>query len=176
MSKFTAIRDPALRLAIVDALDRARKLDLRAVPPATHECRINPGPLRALVNLALTDRALAGITEMWWEGGGSKIQHLVWPQWHGEDDTFYVHSLAGIEALTGLKKLTLATDADLEPLLQLGALKQARLFLAGGRQKTSAETLAALIARKVKVDVENYDLTPRAAKPLKLPRAPSTRS
>ena len=171
MSRFTELRDPALRLAIVDALVRARKLDLSAVPKATREHRINTKPLRALLNLELTDRALAGISEVWWAGGGSKIQHLVWPQWHGEDDTFYVHSLAGIEALTGLKKLTLATDADLAPLLQLGALQQARLCLAGGQSARSAAVLAELAARKVKLVRENHDLTPRAAKRLSLLRA-----
>lgn len=171
MANFTAIRDPALRLAVVSALSAARKLDLRAVPPATHEHRTNPRTLRALLTLAVTDRALAGIPELCWEGGGDKIQHLVWPMWHGEDDTFYVHSLAGIEALTGLEKLTLATDADLAPLLQLPALKQARLLLAGGQRERCARVLADLAARKVKVIAENMDLTPRAAKRLSLPRA-----
>lgn len=173
MSRFTAIRDPSLRLAILEHLERAGVLDLSAVPPATSEVRTNPRTLHALLNMQVRDRDLAGIAELSWEGGGQSIQHVVWPMWHGEDDTFYVHTLAGIEALTGLKKLLLATDADLAPLLELGALKQARLFLAGGRQATSADTIAALLARKVKLVVENYDRTPRASKPLELPRAPS---
>jgi hypothetical protein len=168
-TRFAAIRDPSLRLAVVEVLARARKLSLGDVPAASRQTRLNLPTLRALLTLDVPDSALAGITELWWEGGGHKIQHQIWPLWHGEDDTFFVHSLAGIEALTGLKKLTLATDADLAPLLQLGALESAFLQVAGGQLVRSAATLRDLEARGVKLKLEDRDLTPKARSPLKLP-------
>lgn len=170
MTRFESLRDPSLRLAVLETLGRARKVDLGGVPAATNQRRSNTKTLHALLRIAVPDSALAGIKELHWEGGGHKIQHLVWPLWHGEDDTFYVHTLAGIEALTGLKKLTLATDADLEPLLLLGSLKSTWLHLAGGQERQSAAVLRDLQARGVEVKVENRDPTPRAAKRLTLPR------
>ncbi|MFY0535236.1 DUF6892 domain-containing protein [Nannocystis pusilla] len=142
MSSFAAMRDPSLRLAVVEALNKARKLDLGDIPPATHQYRVNRKTLHALLSLKISDRALAGITELWWDAGGQPLQHRIWPMWHGEDDTFYVHKLAGIEALTGLTKLTLATDADLEPLLELPKLKSARLNLAGASTPPRARRTA----------------------------------
>jgi hypothetical protein len=168
MTRFEALRDPALRLAVVDTLSNARKLDLGGVPRATSQNRVNVKTLHALVALAVPDTALAAITELWWEGGGHKLQHVIWPQWHGEDDTFYVHSLAGIDGLAGLKRLTLAADADLEPLLQLPALRFARLLLAGGQ--ASSPIPGQLRARGVEVMVEDMNLVGKAARPLTLPR------
>ncbi|WAS91312.1 DUF6892 domain-containing protein [Nannocystis punicea] len=168
MSKFEALRDPALRLAVVETLSRAGKLDLGKIPKATGQDRVNTKTLQALVSLAVPDRALAGLHELWWEGGGHKVQHQVWPLWHGEDDTFYVHSLAGIEGLAGLRKLTLATDADLQPLQQLPELRWARLLLAGGQAKSAV--LAELRARKVEVIVEGMDAVPKSARPLPPPQ------
>lgn len=168
MSSFAAMRDPSLRLAVVEALNKARKLDLGDIPPATHQYRVNRKTLHALLSLKISDRALAGITELWWDAGGQPLQHRIWPMWHGEDDTFYVHKLTGIEALTGLTKLTVATDADLEPLLELPKLKSARLHLAGGQH--ASPVLDELRTRKVKLVTEDRSLTPHVRGRLTLPR------
>lgn len=168
MSLFTAIRDPSLRLAVVETLARARKLDLGGVPRASKQDRVDPKTLNALLTLEVPDAALAGISELWWEAGGHKIQHQIWPLWHGEDDTFYVHSLAGIEALSGLKKLVLATDADLRPLLPLKALKSVRLQLADAQHGSPVPD--ELRARGVDVHVELRLQVLAARKPLKLPK------
>lgn len=170
MSRFKQIRDPALRLAILSGLHDAGRLDLSPLPRAAKRDRINPAVLRALLRLPVTDEALAGLTALWWEGGGQRLQHLIWPLWHGEDDTFYVHDLTGLEALPGLRELVLATDAPLDPLLALPALQKVRLCLARGASERGADVLAALRARKVGVAAEDYGQVPRASSPLALPR------
>lgn len=170
VSRFQQIRDPALRLALLSGLHDAGRLDLSALPKAARRDRINPTVLRALLRLPVTDEALAGLAALWWEGGGHRLQHLIWPLWHGEDDTFYVHDLTGVEALPRVRELVLATDAPLEPLLALPALQKVRLCLARGARERGADVLAALRARKVAVQAEDYGQVPRASSPRTLSR------
>lgn len=97
--------DPNLRLAIIDALVRAKRLSL-SVPEARKRDAADAKVREALVRTPLTAELLGSLTELTWHGGHD-IQHRIWPEWDGENDTFDIRDLAGIEALANLQKLDL---------------------------------------------------------------------
>ena len=107
----------------------------------------------------------------------------VWPQWDGEDDTFCVRSLAGIEGFEGLEKLLLGEDVaiddlgpvarlqrllefelkrdplpSLRPLLECAALRRVKLAASAAQQE---DVLAELRARGVTVEVAGPAVTVR---------------
>jgi tetratricopeptide (TPR) repeat protein len=72
---------------------------------------------------------LPELTELGWEGGDD-LQGVCFNYWDGEDDTFDITSLAGIEQLISLriiKGLDLFNATDLEPLAALSRLETLHL-------------------------------------------------
>jgi tetratricopeptide (TPR) repeat protein len=69
--------------------------------------------------------AIAELTELSW-GGGDDLQHLCYNYWDGEDDTFTVTSLAGLEQCLNLQVIDhvdLFSVSDLTPLTGLTRLE-----------------------------------------------------
>jgi len=150
-----------------DLRDEQEDLEVRAALVGTPVSREMALAVREILNTVMPDPA----------------KFDVWPQWDGEDDTFTVRSLAGIEAFEGLEKLLLGTDVaiddlgpvarlsrlqefeldrdplpSLRPLLECGALRRVRLSSAASAQE---DVLAALRGRGVAVDVRGPAVTTR---------------
>jgi hypothetical protein len=122
-----ALVDPNLKLAVVEALLRAGQLSLDRTAsqpePADEAVR------QHYLGVPVSAEQLASIRALVW-GGGMEVQHAIWPDWDGEDESFDLVDLRGIEALTGLEELTLlsaASIADLGPLEALRSLRKVRL-------------------------------------------------
>jgi len=110
--------DPNLKLAVID---HVRRDDLPASLPAFDEYVLDEANLTRVLALPITADDLAGIEELAWKEGGREVQHLVYPQWHGEADTFSIRTLAGIEHLPRLRQLACRTrhipPAEIEALI-----------------------------------------------------------
>jgi hypothetical protein len=97
--------DPILKLAVLDRLT-----DLVELPPMYFfdEFRFDEGNLARLMTVAIPQAALDTVDSLgWFAGGGHATAHMVWHQWDGESDEFYIRSLAGVEALRNLRELNL---------------------------------------------------------------------
>lgn len=99
--------DPNLKLAVIDHLVDSAQLTL---PPlvAIDEYELDAENLDRLLAVPLSSEQLASIVELSWSGAGTgHVAHLLWPQFDGEDDTFAIRSLRGIEHLPNLERLVL---------------------------------------------------------------------
>ncbi len=124
----SAIVDPNLKLAILEALIHDGHLALADLEPADPEQR-DEKIRKHYLKLPLAPEQLAQVKTLRW-GGGMQIQHAIWPEWDGEDDTFDLRDLKGIELLGNLEVISFvsafAVD-DLEPLAALPTLKKLAL-------------------------------------------------
>jgi hypothetical protein len=112
------------------------------------------------------------LTELHWEGG-SDIQFVAFGYWDGEDNTYDLTSLAGIEQCFGLRSismLSLFCASDLEPLTRLPHLEKIDVDNAGKgvdwtpllripslrvvKAPVSAAVAAELVSRGVEVQVD----------------------
>ena len=114
--------DVMLKLAVLDALAAQDRISLPELPPAIDPQRLDEGNLDRLLTIELEPSALAGLTHLRWEGGGHALQHLVYEDFHGEDETFFLRDLSGIDALSGLRALRVSPLSTL-PVAQLEALR-----------------------------------------------------
>jgi hypothetical protein len=117
--------DPMLKLAVIEALVKQGRL---AVPPLVpvDEFQLDLAHLARLVAMPLSKDQLAAVHELRWGGGGMQMQHLVWPQYTGEEegDPFAIRTLTGIEALTGLRRVRFGEGALVgEALRQVNTLQ-----------------------------------------------------
>lgn len=163
-SLWSRIQDASLCLAILDQLRVRKKLELPAQLAATGASRLKPAVVKALCGLGVSDALLGSLKQLWWDGGGHHVQQLVYPLWHGEDETFIVRTLAGLEHLSALEDVHLYTDAGLEPLLSLSKLKKLWLLVPEDVLRANETVLEVLRKRKVKISIERFAqrLPPRA--------------
>lgn len=138
--------DDNLRLIVIDALrergllpgfDRETfyrvELGKKKVPEPKQA--VDKHVLSHLLATAIAPELACKLEELVWDGGQDVFQD-VWPEWDGEDQTFSLRSLAGIEGLTSLKKLVILNGnliADWAPLGLSSSLE--RLVVAGGEVK-----------------------------------------
>ncbi|TKT75804.1 hypothetical protein XW59_018355 [Aquamicrobium sp. LC103] len=131
--------DVNLKLAVLSALDEQGTIALgeppklaehllgRSFDVATEGYRLVPEVLDYLARYPLDSQKLATLETLNLDGG-STIYHHIWHFWHGEDDTFEVASLGGIENCANLRELGVAgilSPVDiglLTPLRQLSDL------------------------------------------------------
>lgn len=109
--------DRNLKLALVNEL---RGDDLPESWPTFDEYALDEGHLARVLAMPLGADEIEAVEELTWDEGGLPLHHLVYPQWGGEDDTFALTSLAGIEALASLCQL--ACYARALPEAELDAL------------------------------------------------------
>lgn len=113
--------DPMLKLAVLEALSRQGLV----LPPMTEpldEWQLDETNLDRLLAIPLSAEQLASITMLRWERGGMSVQSLVFFEHGGDDDTFVIRDLSGIEALTSLRELQLSPFGHV-PDAQLDALR-----------------------------------------------------
>ena len=160
--------DPNLRLALIDELHTARHgydwmTDvLRAVyeasdpttPWETFEDQIEPVPeLEAFIRALPLDLAdLATIEEL--ELDGDREVYMTFPCWWDSGDHFVIRDLTGLQACTGLRRLSLGQglieDCALAPLAALEQLEQLSLCTSG-RYLDPAALLECPALRRVEV-------------------------
>lgn len=151
-----AFADPCLHFAVLQASWDARLLPQFDVQKHYREgvgepwdsekqgTSVDPRVHDALFATPIPARVAARIERLQWDGG-MEIQHMVFLYWDGEDSTFDIRSLQGIEALAGLRTLSLSV-AKLTDVAPLAKLKKLRSFTLGvgefqmiiGRDKRSA--------------------------------------
>jgi len=155
--------DVNLKLIVIEAL-RERGL----VPPFDREVfyRVELGMSRVPAERGGVDQRVLGhlaatpippdlasaIERLVWEGGAEVFQD-VWGGWDGEDDTFTLHDLSGIEQLTELRSLKIlygAAITDWRPLTRAGKLEE--LFVCGGRMADLGQLAAAPSLRSIELD------------------------
>ncbi|WP_144127077.1 DUF6892 domain-containing protein [Catellatospora sichuanensis] len=135
--------DPILKLAVLDRLQGSVEL-----PPMYFfdEFEFDEGNLARLMAVVIPQAALDTVDILgWFAGGGYDTAHMVWHQWDGESDEFYIRSLAGVEALRNLREL------DLTPLAVLPEHQIAQLRARGikvSEYEEAAKRRAALAAVK----------------------------
>jgi hypothetical protein len=111
--------DPILKLAVLDHLEEAIRL------PEMHffdENAFDDENLARLMAIEIPQALLDGIESLSWLGGGHTTAHMVWSQWDGESDEFVIRSLAGIDSLRNLRKLSVVSHGVL-PADQVAALR-----------------------------------------------------
>jgi hypothetical protein len=128
--------DPCLHFAVLQAAWDARLLpqfdvakhyrDVVGQPWSAERegAAVDPRVHDALVATPIPARVAARIEQLHWDGG-MEIQHMVFHYWDGEDSIFDIRSLQGIEALTGLRTLSLSVArlTDAAPLVPLRKLR-----------------------------------------------------
>jgi uncharacterized protein (TIGR02996 family) len=145
----TRIPDPNLKLTLLQALR-----DLELLPEfdkeaffrdvlhkeydefAAYNERLDKRVLRALLATKLPDTLLAKIEQLVWDAGND-VHHDVWTNWDGEDETFDVRDLTGLEACTGLKSITFIAGSqvsDWSPVAGLPRLQQ--IYASGARARS----------------------------------------
>ncbi|HEU0030369.1 MAG TPA: hypothetical protein VFQ53_07050 [Kofleriaceae bacterium] len=180
-SRALEIGDDNLVLAIVECLlaDGLVQFDrdafLAAHPPEddgdgdghddadAHLYRYNADIAHALRELVRPEH-LPVVRDLVWIGG-LHTQHLIWNYWDGEDDTFDITSLVGIERCTSLASLTIRDThsiADLSPLAGLATLESITIG-AGGRVDDVTPLLG--LPRLAKLDL-SYNRTLNTVAPL----------
>ncbi len=154
------IPDPNLRLTLLNSLWNANLLPAfdkdafyRDVlheewdPAADYNDGVDDRVREHLLATKLPEEALAKLTLVTWDGGNEAFHHI-WTNWDGEDDTFSVRDLRGIEACMNLEVLEFTGGAafgDCAPLAGLAKLRRATLF---GGWITNARPLLSLPALK----------------------------
>lgn len=133
--------DPCLHFAVLQAAWDARLLPQFDVQKYYREVvgqpwdseregvSVDPRVHDALFATPIPARVAARIEQLQWDGG-MEIQHMVFLYWDGEDSIFDVRSLQGIEALAGLRTLSLSV-ARLTDVAPLAALRKLRSFSLG---------------------------------------------
>jgi tetratricopeptide (TPR) repeat protein len=114
-----AILDTLLRNGLITAVDAVAEDEYEA----SHSVKWK------WLEIEPTPEQLATITCLFWEGG-HQVQHSIWPQWDGEDDTFDILSLTGIERLPNLEELVVPSS-KLFTLLPLAHLTRLRVVHLG---------------------------------------------
>lgn len=135
--------DPILKLAVLDRLQDSVEL-----PPVYFfdEFRFDEGNLARLMTVAIPQAALDTVDTLGWlAGGGHATAHMVWHQWDGESDEFYIRSLAGLEALRNLRELNL-TPLPVLPEHQIAQLRSRGIRVSDYEE--AAKRRAALVAVK----------------------------
>jgi hypothetical protein len=102
---------------------------------------------KALLAEPITEAQLEQLRLIHWDGG-DEIHHLIWESWDGEDETFDVHDLTGIEQCTALEQIEFTSGlsaSDLTPLSSLQSLREAMLY---GHRFDSLDPLRNLTALK----------------------------
>ena len=183
MSKFS---DPNLQLLVLDQMwtdkllpkfDKEKfykqKLKKEYSRAEDYNYEIDKKVLAALLAIELPASKLAKLNRIWY--GGNEVHQVVWTNFDGQSEKFYVRSLDGIEACKNLESITfdpgvafsdlspltsLAKLADLtlvgkplanlQPLTELPKLKKLRV----SRKKSAKndKVIAELIEKGVKVD------------------------
>ena len=140
--------DDNLKLAIIQALvERGNLAGLvtRAKAKRTgHGQRLEKAVRKALLALALDPAELASITKLEWFAA-SPIISTLWETWDGEDDTFDLHDLRGIEACPNLVKLVLGETCTVTSFMPLATLRKLKTISCWGGA-TRVDDLAPLAA------------------------------
>jgi hypothetical protein len=155
-----SIPDPNLRLTLLNSLWNANLLprfDKEAFyrdvlreewdPEAEYNDGVDERVREHLLSIPLSDDLLAKLMMVVWDGG-NEVHHHIWTNWDGEDDTFNVRDLRGIEACTNLEVLEFtggASFGDCSPLAGLSKLRRVTLF---GGWLTNATALLSLPSLK----------------------------
>ena len=112
--------DPNLKLAVLSALNEQGLIRLGRPPQLTEHVlsrmfdieregyRPVPEVLDYLARYPLDRQTLAALRTLEIDGGSS-IYHHIWHFWHGEDDTFDVRSLDGIENCPNIQEISIAS-------------------------------------------------------------------
>jgi hypothetical protein len=115
--------DPMLKLTVLEALGVELPED-----NFFDEYTFDTDNLTRLLAVEVSQQQLDSIEELHW--GEGEIQFRVWAQFDGESDEFHIRSLAGIEALRNLRKLT-GVPIDSLPADQVAALRAAGVTVDG---------------------------------------------
>ncbi|RYC52467.1 DUF6892 domain-containing protein [Flagellimonas olearia] len=102
--------DMNVKLAVLDKLSNEDKIELPKLFYFSEYC-FDVFNLKRVLQVDI-EKQLDIIESLEWEGGGRNIQHCVYPQWDGEDDTFNIRSLEGLEKLGRLKKFNIDSCAN----------------------------------------------------------------
>ncbi len=135
--------DPNLKLTVIEALREAGLLpgfDKAAFyrklgEDWDHTSPINDAPdprvLDALLATELPRAALGEVTTLVWDGG-NEVFADVWTYWDGEDQTFDVADLAGIEQLPALEALLMLAGSRVRDLSALAGMARLRKVIITG--------------------------------------------
>ena len=178
--------DPNLRLTLLQSLwyaNLAPRFDKEAFfrevlgepwdVTASYNDGVDERVRDALLAIPISDEQLARLPLLQWDGGND-IHALIWENWRGEDETFDVRDLGGVERCVALREIAFtsglqASDlsplaglasltevmllgrplSDLEPLLELPSLERLRLYYLD--RPRAREVLAILGARGVDI-------------------------
>ena len=153
-------KDINFKLAVISALmeeghfeKEAKKL--KAAHLSTAEAYV---PIKEVMayyeSLTLSEKLLATVTTLSPDGGDLAYVYAM-SEWDGEDDTFEIHSLEGIEQLVNLEEFTpismMGNGVDYTPILACKKLKNVDMTYAKD-DKANKAVKAALEKRGVEIE------------------------
>ncbi len=150
--------DPNLRLTLLQSLWTAGlappfdkeaffhdvlhdRYDVRAAYNNTVDERVR----RALLDQPITSEQLSRLRLVHWDGG-DEIHHLIWENWDGEDDTFDVRDLRGVEQCRNVEEIEFTSGCQARDLSPVGELSSLRRLMLYGRVFDSIAPLRDLTA------------------------------
>ena len=147
------IRDPNLKLTLIQAAWIAGLLptfdkegfyrdDLGTQydPRAEYNSRIDERVLKAILATPLSDDILDKLKYVVWDAG-NEVHNLIWTNWGGESDEFYVHDLSGIEACHNLEQLLFIGGASFDDCSPLARLSKLQHLMIEGKQPSNMRPL-----------------------------------
>lgn len=109
-------------------------------PRADYNDRIDRRVLDAILATPLPKETLRKLTYVVWDAG-NEIYNLIWTNWGGETDDFYVRDLAGIEACEAVKQLLFIGGASFDDCSPLGKLNALEHLMIEGKQPANMQPL-----------------------------------
>lgn len=150
------IRDPNLKLTLIQAAWIANLLppfdkdafyrDVLGTPydpRAEYNNRIDERVRDAILATSLSDDLLRRLTYVVWDAG-NEIHNLIWTNWGGESDEFYIHDLSGIEGCENLEQLLFIGGASFDDCSPLARLSRLSHLMIEGKQPADMKPLLTL--------------------------------
>jgi uncharacterized protein (TIGR02996 family) len=128
---------------------------------AAYTYRVDRHVLKHLLAIPITREMAQKIDKLTWDGGHAVFRDI-WRHWDGEDETFHVRDLSGIEELVNLRVLVLGYGNRVKqwaPAIRLPHLEVVELW--GGGMKDIGVLAGAPALKKVRFEsVDGWDTPP----------------
>jgi hypothetical protein len=167
------VDDDNLKLALIQALRNKgllptfdkeafyrQELEEEYDDSADYNYEVDDRVLDHLVDTPITPELATAVDGLYW-GGGMEVQHDVWTYWDGEDDTFDICDLAGIDGFPNLREVKIDCQAiqDWSPLARLPRLEM--VAISGGKMDDIGQLLPAPALKRVKLSYLKGKDTPQ---------------